>query len=570
MGKYLWKLADIPENRIRELMSKLNCSRPLALFFAARGINHSSADMFFQTPLQGLGDPYAIPGMKESAKRLWDAICSKEKILIHGDYDTDGVTAAALLYWVLSENGADVSCFLPDRFDDGYGFTVESLAKALAESNYKLIVTVDCGITSLETIAVAKTKGVDVIVTDHHEPKETLPDAYTVINPKIYQELRDLHILAGVGISFKLCHAFIKYGRENLFLDDKFDLKDGLDLVALGTVADIVPLTGENRILVRNGLKVLSKQVRPGIRALCELAGLNAEIKASDITYCLAPRLNAAGRLGNAKVAFDLLNTGNIIEAYRFAEQLEDFNHKRQSKEESIITEANNYLRNKADLGECSSILVSGTNWHQGVIGIVASRFAKEFNRPSIVFSINGDVSLGSGRSVENVNLLDILAECADLLDRFGGHPMAAGLCLKTAKLEEFNRRFELAVQAYTGKKLSTPRLDIDGEVDLCELNNDFFSLLEKLEPFGYCNSQPLYRINGLQPFKIASAASYHSRGYLKDRRENILQFIAFNRNVDTLPAQTLWDVVASPQINKFRGESIPQLQILDLCQSEG
>jgi len=550
-------------------MSRLNCSRPLALFFAARGINHSSADTFFQTPLQGLGDPYRIPGMKESAKRLWDAIRIKEKILIHGDYDTDGVTAAALLYWVLSENGADVSCFLPDRFDDGYGFTVDSLAKALAESNYKLIVTVDCGITSLETIAVAKTRGVDVIVTDHHEPKETLPDAFSVINPKIHPDLSDLQILAGVGISFKLCHAFIKYGRETLCLDEKFDLKDGLDLVALGTVADIVPLNGENRILVRNGLKVLSKQVRPGIRALCELAGLNADIKASDITYCLAPRLNAAGRLGNAKVAFDLLNTGNIIEAYRLAEQLEDFNRKRQSKEEAIITEANEHLKSKMDLKECCSILVSGSNWHQGVIGIVASRFAKEYNRPAIVFSINGDVALGSGRSVENVNLLDILAECKDLLDRFGGHPMAAGLCLRTENIPEFNKRFEQAVQNHTGKKLAIPRLDIDGEVDMSELNGDFFSLLEKLEPFGYCNSQPLFRINGLQPFKIAPAASSHSRGFLKDKRENILQFIAFNRNVGTLPSQSLWDVVASPQINKFRGESIPQLQILDLCQSE-
>ncbi|OGV40173.1 MAG: single-stranded-DNA-specific exonuclease RecJ [Lentisphaerae bacterium GWF2_49_21] len=551
-------------------MSKLNCSRPLALFFAARGINHSSADTFFETPLQGLGDPYIIPGMKESAKRLWDAICAKEKILIHGDYDTDGVTAAALLYWVLSENGADVSCFLPDRFDDGYGFTVESLAKALAESNYKLIVTVDCGITSLDTIALAKSKKVDVIVTDHHEPKETLPDAFTVINPKIHAHLQDLHILAGVGISFKLCHAFIKYGRENLFLDDKFDLKDGLDLVALGTVADIVPLTGENRILVRNGLKVLSKQVRPGIRALCEIAGLNADIKASDITYCLAPRLNAAGRLGNAKVAFDLLNTGNIIEAYRYAEQLEDFNRKRQSKEESIINEANMDLKNKMNLSECSSILVSGSDWHQGVIGIVASRFAKEHNRPAIVFSINGDVALGSGRSVEGINILDVLAKCSDLLDRFGGHPMAAGLCLKTSNLPEFNRRFELAVQEATGKKLSIPRLAIDGEIDLSDLNKDFFSVLEKLEPFGYCNAQPLFRINGLEPFKIAKAASYHSRGFLKDKRENILQFIAFNRNVESLPTQTLWDVVASPQLNKFRGDSIPQLQIMDLDPSEG
>ena len=569
MGKYIWKLADIPENKIRELMTSLRCSRPLALFFAARGINHSSAEQFFQPPLQGLGDPYIIPGMKESAKRLWDAVISKEKILIHGDYDTDGVTAAALLHWVLSENGAAVSCFLPDRFDDGYGFTVESLNKALSETNYRLIVTVDCGITSNETVALAQSKGVDVIITDHHEPKSSIPRAFTVVNPKLHASLSDLHILAGVGISFKLCHAFIKYGRENLFLNDTFDLKDGLDLVALGTVADIVPLTGENRILVCNGLKVLSRQVRPGIRALCEIAGINSEIKASDITFCLAPRLNAAGRLGNAKVAFDLLSTGNIIEAYRYAEQLEGFNQKRQAKEEEIISAVSAQIKEKVDLAGNFSVIVAGADWHQGVIGIVASRLAKEHHRPSVVFSINGDLALGSGRSVDNINILDVLLECSDLLERYGGHPMAAGMCIKTGRLEEFNLRFEASVQKITNKKHAPPQLSIDGEVEMRELNGEFFSILEKLEPFGHCNSQPLFRINGLQPFKILPAAANHCRGYLKDRRENIIPFIAFNRTVSSLPQNPLWDIVASPQMNKFRGESNPQLQILDLCQSE-
>ncbi|MEI6422587.1 MAG: DHH family phosphoesterase, partial [Lentisphaerota bacterium] len=351
MGKYIWKLADIPEIKIRELMTSLSCSRPLALFFAARGINHSSAELFFQTPLQGLGDPYIIPGMKESAKRLWDAVISKEKILIHGDYDTDGVTAAALLHWVLSENGADVSCFLPDRFDDGYGFTVESLSKALSETNYKLIVTVDCGISSYDAVDTAKSRNVDIIITDHHEPQGEVPAAFSVINPKVHPKLGSLHILSGAGVCFKLCQGFIEYGKKNKLGGGSFDIFDHLDIVSLGTVADIVPLVGENRILVKNGLNTLSKQSRPGIRALCEISGMNSSvIKTTDITFSLAPRLNAAGRLGDPYVAYKLLNSKSIIEAGSHSETLNNYNMERQNKEEIILNEAKKLIESSIDV----------------------------------------------------------------------------------------------------------------------------------------------------------------------------------------------------------------------------
>lgn len=558
----IWETAKIPESELNRLIVELTLPRPIAILLATRSITPESAEIFFQCPLATLSNPYRLPEIEKAAKRLWEAILHKEKILIHGDYDTDGITATSLLRWTLSENGADVSCFIPHRFDDGYGFTTKSLDKAVNNTNYKLLVTVDCGITSPQAVDKANSMGIDVIITDHHEPQNEKPDALAVINPKLHSSLKDLYILAGVGIAFKLCHAFIKYGREHKLGGENIDLRESLDLVALGTISDIVPLKGENRTLVRHGLIRLAKQIRPGIRALCETAGISENIKPSEVTYNLAPRINAAGRFGDAKSALKLLNTSNIIEAYRQAEVLEHYNRQRQSKEEEILIKAKHLVNENINIDDSYSILAAGEEWHQGVIGIVASRLSKEYNRPTIILTINGDRALGSGRSIANLNLIEVLSECGDLLIHFGGHPMAAGLSLNKSNIKKFQDLFELEVRKRLNTKDIIPKIDIDGEVKIAELDEKFFDFLEKLEPFGHSNPQPVFRINRLKIKKAVSAAIHHTRGTLEDERNNTFSFIAFNRNINSFP-QDFLDIAAVPQTNKYNGIQEPQLQIL-------
>ena len=366
MGTKLWISAcDGKENIIQDLIRRKNIPRAVAMYLAARGISAEEADHYFNNSFADLTDPYRFPGMDVAVKRLWLAIRNRERILIHGDYDTDGITATSLLSWVLEKNGAVVSSFLPHRFDDGYGFTPESLAKALetAPTPCKVLVTVDCGINSCPAVAEAAAKGIDVIITDHHEPGEGASPALAVINPKVHRELADMHQLSGVGVAFKLAHAFVKYGRDNNLGGYATEMQDVLDFVALGTVADIVPLLGENRILVKYGMETLRKQLRPGIRALIEVAHVDASISPSDITFKLAPRINAAGRLGNAISALQLLNASNIVDAYKFADMLESFNQRRQAKEQEIFSEAKRQVESDPFFDKSITITAAGEGW---------------------------------------------------------------------------------------------------------------------------------------------------------------------------------------------------------------
>ena len=545
-------------------MKERGFSRPVALILAARGIGPDAVDDYINASLKSLGCPYRLPGTEKASKRLWEAIHKRERILIHGDFDVDGITSTALLAWVLSENGACVNCFIPHRFDDGYGFTPDSFDKALKTHNCELLVTVDCGITSVEAVAQAKRLGVDVIVTDHHEPGPTLPDAFALINAKLHPELADLQCMAGVGTAFKLSHAFIKYGVEHGFAHRKTDLKEVLDLVALGTIADIVPLLGENRIMTRNGIRLLSRQLRPGIRALCEVAGIRAALKPSDVAFKLAPRINAAGRLGDPVLAYRLLSTQSIVEASRLAATLDDYNRQRQQKEEEIFNEAKEQITRRINVGNARSILISGENWHQGVIGNVASRIARDYNRPTIVLTIIADIAYGSGRSPNKGNLVDILSGCSDILIRYGGHPMAVGLSLDRKNIAGLNDRFERAVSERFTEEDFVPQIDYDGDVIISELDEPFFDELEQIGPFGQGNPPPIFRINDLSAPYITAAGREHTRGYVRDANNNSLPFIAFNMSANTLPAPP-WDILTTPQINEYRGARSNQLQILDL-----
>jgi len=561
-----WVSANTQSTVVDEIAHKYSYPRSVALYLNARGIDIDGVDAFVNGPLNSLTNPFRFPKMKAAVERLWEAIDKREKILIHGDYDSDGVTSSALLSWVLKKNGASVSTFLPHRFDDGYGFTPESLHKAIDEAggDCKVLVTVDCGVNSLEAVDEANRLGVDVILTDHHEPGEVVPEALAVLNPKVHEGLEDLHVLAGVGVTFKLCHAFVEYGRKYNIGGHSTNLKEGMDLVALGTIADIVPLTGENRTMVKFGIRVLKQQLRPGIRALAERAKVQTKLKASDVTFKLAPRINAAGRLGNANVALGLLQANNIVEAHKYATELEELNGRRQQTETDIYEQAKKQIEEMKDLKGRYSILAAGQDWHQGVIGIVASRLARDYNRPAIVLTINDGEAHGSGRSIGNLNLVDVLTKSCNLLERFGGHPMAVGLGLDEGNIDAFREEFENNVRAQLNDEDLVDKLEYDGDIEIRELGDDFFDLLESLSPFGHSNPTPVFRLRGLTPVKLSSAGQRHSRGLLRDHCGDAIGFIAFNKDPKDMPSGE-WDVIATPQLNNHFGEARPQLQIIDI-----
>lgn len=565
MGYKKW--INACDNR-KELIERLKrkFSLPVAMFLAARDVEEDDIEQFLNPKLSDLSDPYRFPGIKKAVTRIWQVIESGGKILIHGDYDTDGITGTALITMVLSKNGAKVFPFIPHRFEDGYGFTPDSLEKAIANAggDCKLLITVDCGISSNEAVAAAHARGIEVIITDHHEPAEELPDALVIINPKLCTELKDMHLLAGAGVGFKLCHAFIKYGRANNIGGFSTDLKNFMDLVALGTVADIVPLIKENRVIVKYGIEMLRKQLRPGIRSLFEIAGLKGQLKPSDITFRLAPRINAAGRVGDATEALNLLMADSIVDAFKSARLLNEYNVIRQGKELEIFNEATKQIKKNINLAERRSILVAGHNWHQGVIGIVASRLAREYNRPAIVLTIMNGTAYGSGRSVGNFNMVETLKGCSSLLERFGGHPMAVGVGMRSENIEKFANAFEEVTKKYFTAEDMLQIVNYDGEIELHDINDNFFAVMENLKPFGHGNSKPVFRFNDLEVVKCYAVGKGHSRGVLKNKNSYSINFIAFNRTIDEVKSG-MFDVLATPELNDYFSTPKPQLHIHDM-----
>ncbi len=562
----LWKVSQPDAEQVSRLQKAFGLSQAIAMVLANRNVPADEVTSFFEPKLRDLSDPLAIPDMRIAVKRIWEAIRNDEKIIIHGDFDTDGITSTALLHWVLRENGARVSSYLPHRIDDGYGLSPESLSKCV--DGHTLVITVDCGITSVEGAQAAKERGVDLIITDHHQPGDELPDAYAIVNPKLHPDQEHLHVLAGVGVCFKLCHAMLKYAREEGFGGETPDLKEGLDLVALGTVADIVPLRGENRCLVRHGMKVLGSQRRPGIHALCGTSGVRDRLRTEDIAFRLAPRLNAAGRMGDARDALDLLQADSVVKAHDMAQQLNQHNRLRQEKEEATYQMAMQQIEDGSMLNS-NSLVVHGMDWHRGVIGIVASRLAQQFNRPSIVLTLDESGELhGSGRSIPGINLVETLDACKSELGRFGGHPMAVGLALHVDHLQAFSKKFEQAISISSGEEAVAGTLDLEGVITLNDIADSFFSELEMLQPFGHQNSAPVFQFNELTTYRVLNAGVNNSRGTLYDHKGNRINFIFFGRKPKDLPPPP-WDVAAIAEMNYYNGVASPQLQILDVRPAE-
>ena len=551
--------------RAHELAAQLGISHTYATLLANRGFT-SSADVqnFLEPSLDSLLDAFTMRDMDRAAARIWKAIDERESILVYGDYDVDGITATSLLTAAIARLGGKVSYFIPDRIRDGYGFSVRGVDVA-KKRRIRLVITADCGITATNEVRLAKQHGIDVIVTDHHEPLGVLPEADAVLNPKRKDCPYAFKELAGVGVVLKLVQGLAQYRPGSLPSDF---VNEHLDLVALGTIADVVPLRGENRIFAKLGLDRICDTTKPGIVALKEVAGLRAKrVESGHVAYILAPRINAAGRLGNAESGVRLLLSTEINEAITIAESLEEDNTMRKKIDESTLEEALDQLNG---LGPelPPAIVLWSDRWHPGVLGIVASRLMERYHRPTILIASDHDEGKGSGRSIPGFDVCQALQECRDHLIGFGGHSYAAGLTIRADRLHAFREQLCGVVSSRLTADDYVPKLAIDGPLLLEECNESLCQFLDRLSPFGIGNTEPLFVAENIQ---IAGVPTVVSRNHLKlNVRQNgrELECIGFGMGHLAAPIQSEPGRVCIafvPTINVWQNRARLQLKLRDV-----
>lgn len=472
--------------KVSPLVSRLLVCRGLTTF--------DQCERFFNPAIDQLLDPFLFRDMEAAVDRIGVALSQGEKIVVYGDYDADGVTSVAVLVRLLREFGASVEYYLPNRLSEGYGMSSEAV-EVIADSGARLIVSVDCGIGAADEVAVARARGVDVIITDHHEPHGALPDAVAVLNPRVETCGYPDRNLAGVGVALKLCQALCAR-----LTADAPHWQDLLDLVSLGTSADIVPLRGENRVIVAEGLKRIGHSRWAGIRALIREQGLeSADLSTHHVVFQLAPCINAVGRLGDARRAVDLLLTNDESTATALARELVQANKDRRALHEQVELEAIAWVEAHCDPESDMGIVAASPHWHQGVVGIVASKLVERFNRPALLFSVSEGIAHGSGRTAGGLHLLDALGDCAGVLDRFGGHAAAAGMTLQAGKVDELRVLFNRAVRARVTPDDLRPTVFADAEIRVGELSPKLFKILERMRPFGPGNMRPVLVSRGLR-----------------------------------------------------------------------
>jgi len=519
-------------------------------------------EAFLRPRLSTLSDPFLLPNMQTAVERILIALGRKERVVRFGDYEGDGVTSLALLAEMLRAYGMEPQLFLPLRMEEGYGLSPESLERCLGEHRPQLLIAVDCGTSSVAEIADLKRRGVDVIVLDHHEPKSELPNCVAIVNPKIDTESR-FHYLCSVGIVFKLCHALLKTRQL-----DGFDLKSRLDLVALGTVADIVPLRGENRTFVQRGALEIARSTRPGLKRLIDVSGVRPPILTEHIGFRLGPRLNASGRLSNAQRSLQLLLTQDEAEAASLAELLDRENRERQEVEKEIFLAADEQIVRDFDPARDAAIVVSARGWHPGVLGIVASRISRKYHRPAMVigFEENG-IGKGSGRSIEGLNLVEALNRCSESLEKFGGHEMAAGLTILEGKIDMFVAEFRRVTRELLSDDYLQHCVRIDHELLFSDLNFDFLHWHETLQPFGNGNPQPLFLARGVElvaPPRVVN----DKHCVLRLRQGNYHQRAVFFDSVNVSLPRSPWDIAFRIRADEYEGETRLGMQIQAVRQA--
>jgi single-stranded-DNA-specific exonuclease len=564
-----WELAGSPEFRlVDQLVLDTSLPKNIVKILVNRGLGTPEAiHNFLEPSLNDLKDPFEMSGMDLGIDRLTKALYNNEKILIYGDYDVDGITATALLYLVLNKLGANADFYLPNRLTEGYGLSTDGIDLA-KKSGVTLVVTVDTGITAVEEIKYATSIGIDVVVTDHHEPANELPAALAIINPK--QTACDYGgELSGVGVAYKFAQAL--YRRLG---QDENELHEHLDLVALGTSADIVPLVDENRVLTKFGIKQIARTTKPGIKSLAFVSGLmGKEIGTGQVVFILAPRLNAIGRLGDARQAARLLATRDERLASEIARRLDSENRRRKEIDEQTLQEALAQMEDTVDLQRDKAIVLSAEGWHQGVIGIVASRLVERYHLPTVMIAISDGEGKGSARSIPGFHLCEALKQCEDLLMRYGGHKYAAGLSIKSENIPAFRDRFKMV----SGENLSiddtTPKLNIDLEIELGEITDEFVRLLEQFAPFGPQNMRPIFLTRNCEivdtPYIVGSNHLKMQLG--KDGAVVDVIGFGFGHMARELSQRgCLVDAVYALEFNTYRGVTKVQMRLRDIKPTVG
>ncbi len=563
-----------------QLSNDLNISSLVSRILINRGIRDlTSAGEFLNVSYKNLIDPFMLNDMEKSVGRLLQTIKQKGRILVSGDYDVDGVTASALYLEFFRKLGVDARLYIPDRIRDGYGLN-ENVVHIARSNGIDVILTADCGTASVVPIKSAMDIGIDVIVTDHHECPLELPEAFALINPNRHDSTYPFKGLPGVGVAFKLIQALTaalssdsKFRKMNSSINTIDDISSYLDLVALGVIADVAPLTGENRYFVKEGLKLLSAEKRPGVAALKEVAGIKGnDVSAGTVSFMLAPRINASGRLSTADDAVKLLTTDNREEAKGIAIYLDGLNQERQKVEANIRNEARDRILKETDAVKENVFVMASRDWHQGVVGIVASKIVDEFYRPCVMISLQEDgMGRGSARSIPGFNLYEGLEACSDLLEKFGGHKYAAGLTIMESNVPLLRERLSGIVAERVTKEEFTPRLVIDAEFAPEDINFPLLKEMALLPPYGVSNPEPVIVSRGLRVTEARTVGKDHLKVKLR-RGRTFLDGIGFNMASaynNIIKSDTDIDVAYTPELNLWQGTYRIQLKLKDMRDSE-
>ncbi len=559
-----WNLKSKPEkHKVQHLQNELQVDEIIATLLVQRGIEtFEQAKTFFRPTLEDLHNPYLMKDMDLAVNRIEKAIQNKENILVFGDYDVDGTTAVSLVSSYLKTIYPKVDTYIPDRYDEGYGISYKGIDYA-EDNGISLIIALDCGIKSIDHIDYATNKGIDFIICDHHRPGEILPKAIAVLDPKREDCSYPYDELCGCGIGFKLIQALGQNRNQTIH-----DLVPYLDLVATAIAADIVPMTGENRVLAKFGLEVINSNPRPGIKALVQNIK-KKKLSITDVVFIVAPRINAAGRIKHGNYAVQLLTEFNLEQATEFASEIEEFNADRRGLDQQITKEALLQIAENQEENRFSSVVYQ-EDWHKGVIGIVASRLIEKYYRPTIVFTKSGDKLAASARSVKDFDVYNALEACAEHLEQFGGHMYAAGMTLKEENYENFKNAFEKTVEKTIHPDLLIPEISIDAELDFSDINPKFVRILEQFEPFGPQNMHPIFLTKNVIDTghgKPMGKEEEHLRLFLKQHNSEGIGAIGFGlgNKLELTKNFNPFDVVYSIEENEWNGNVSLQLRLRDL-----
>ena len=568
-----WIIKDNADSeKVSRLSAELGIDEVLAALLVQRGIDtFDGARAFFRPSLSSLHDPFLMKDMDKAVARLAKAVDGKEKIMIYGDYDVDGTTAVSLIYSFLRTRTPNLDFYIPDRYDEGYGVSIKGLDYA-ASTGVSLIITVDCGIKALEKVKYAASKGIDVIICDHHLPDETLPEAVAVLDPKRSDCGYPFDDLCGCGVAFKLIQAY------SSTVGIPFEeLEPLLDLLVVSIASDLVSVTGENRVLAYFGLKRLNEQPRKGLEAIITLSKLETNhVSIDDIVFKIGPRINAAGRMETGRLAVELLTATDDQEAMRIGNQINDNNNERKNIDREITKEALDMVMSGKCLSHEYATMVYNPQWNKGVVGIVASRLVEAFYKPTFVLTKSNGFVTGSARSIRGFDLYDSIEKCSDLLENFGGHMYAAGLTLREENLPEFARRIEEYVKANLKDDMSTPVVEVDAKLDFSQITPKFFRILKQFQPFGPGNNAPVFLTENVYDDgngRKVGPAGQHLKLELMQESQPYHQIAAIGFNMsesfDYIKDGNPVDICYSVVENYYRGNSTVQLRLKDMRERD-